>query len=412
MVKDPSARHYLADALCEALFRQPGPTRLWGLLQTLPDGLTCAPDTAQEIMREDPRFAQVVTRWDLAHRATASSRPFGGALEAILQTYGQPMPRSLLISELCLSRPGDPPQFDELLQRLLLSGRDIDSFGGYVFLTRWLPDLSAKDEDSRLFLNGLADDMGFLSLRNKLTNSAQKQRQVLDTAAAVLKTAKDPLSNRALGLVLAHHHGERFEAVETLAAMHADPRFLALSGPAWTLATQEKAYLRTLARVNGEAEAVAPPRVDLAALLRTKPQKVKIAEETVDQATELAEASRTPVDLEELLTDLLGLGPRQRNFGPSAHVLEQTLSSDSALINLSPGRHLSRRTLPPWVNGVPAALVPEVVALAPRELVDLHSLRPQKDDIGREVAPIASSSSSSAMALGSSPLRAYRAARL
>ncbi|MGE5530518.1 MAG: hypothetical protein ACM3VW_00200 [Bacteroidota bacterium] len=367
MVKDPSARHYLADALCEALFRQPGPTRLWVLLRALPPDLTCAPDTAEEIMGEDSRFRQVVTRWDLAHRATASSRPFGGALDAILQTYGRPMPRSLLISELCLSRIGDPPQFDELLQRLLLSGRDIGSFGGYLYLTRWLTDLSATDEDSRLFLNGLSDDTHFLSLRNKLTAAALKQRQVLDTAEAVLKTAKDPLSNRALGLILAHHHGERFEAAETLAAMHADQRFLALSGPVWTLATQEKAYLRTLARVQSEAEAVAPPPVDFEALLRTRPQKVKIAEETLHRATELAEECRTPVDLEELLTDLLGLGPRQRNFAPAAHVLEQALGSDLGLIRVSTGRYLSRRTLPPWVSTVPAALVPEVVAVAPRE---------------------------------------------
>jgi hypothetical protein len=369
MVKDPAVRHYLADALCEALFCQPGPTRLWVILQALPKDLTCAPETAEETMREDSRFRRVVTRWDLAHRASASSRPLGGALEAILQAYGRPMPRSLLISELCLSRPGNPPQFDELLERLLLSGRDLGSFGGSLFLTKWLPDTSAADDDSRLFLNGLADDTDFLSLRAKLTNSANKQRQVLDTAEAVLKTAKNPLSNRALGLVLAHHHGGRFEAVETLAAMQADTRFLGLSGPAWTLATQEKAYLRSLGRVKTETatEQLAPPHVDLQALLQTKPQKIKISEETLHQATELAEACRTPVDLEELLTDLLQLRPRQRNFGPSAHILEQTLSSGVSLMRLSTGRYLSRRTLPPWVSTVPEALVPEVVLLAPRE---------------------------------------------
>ncbi|MHB8994031.1 MAG: hypothetical protein ACYC63_02150 [Armatimonadota bacterium] len=365
MVKDPAVRHYLADALCEALFCQPGPTRLWVILQALPKDLTCAPERAEETMGEDSRFRRVVTRWDLAHRASASSRPLGGALEAILQAYGRPMPRSLLISELCLSRPGNPPQFDELLERLLLSGRDLGSFGGCLFLTKWLPDTSAADDDSRLFLNGLADDTQFLALRTKLNAGDNKQRNVLDTAEAVLKIAKEPLSNRALGLVLAHHHGERFNAVETLTAMHADPRFLRLSGPAWTLATQEKSYLRTLARV--KAEVIPPPQVDLQALLQTKPLKIKIADETLQQATELAAACRTPVDLEELLTDLLQLQPRQRNFGPSAHVLEQTLSSDSALLRLSPGRYLSHRTLPPWVSTVPEALVPEVVLLAPRE---------------------------------------------
>lgn len=381
MVKDPAVRHYLADALCEALFCQPGPTRLWVLLQALPKDVTCAPETAEETMQEDPRFRRVVTRWDLAHRVSASSRPLGGALESVLQAYGRPMPRSLLISELCLSRPGSPPHFDELLERVLLSGRDLGSFGGCLFLTRWLPDTSAADDDSRLFLNGLADDTQFLALRAKLNAASNKQRQVLGTAEAVLKIAKQPLSNRALGLVLAHHHGERFEAVTTLAALHADTRFFALSGPAWTLATQEKVYLRSLGRVKTEAEVSAPPQVDLQALLQTKPLKTNIADETLHQATELAKACRTPVDLEELLTDLLQLQPQQRSFGPSAHVLEQTLSSETSLLRLSPGRYLSRSTLPPWVSTVPEALVPSVVLLAPRErskdtLLPLEQLAP------------------------------------
>lgn len=368
MVKDQAPHHYLADALCEALFVQPGPTRLWVLLQTLPESLPCADSLAREVMGADPRFTPCVTRWDLTHRATVSSRPLGGALEAILQAYGRPLGTSRLVSELCLNRQEDPPHFRELLERLLLSGRDVASFDDCIYLTRWLPNTSVADEQSQLFVNGLADDEEFLALRPKLMAAPLKQRHVLDTADVVLAAAKVPLSNRALGLLLHHHHGERFDAAETLAAMCRDERFLALSGPSWLPMAQEKTLLRGLAKENGGEEPSPPLPFDAAAVLQgPAPVKLKLDEAALRGAVELATAARTPVDLEELLTDLLDTRPRQRSYAAAAHALQATLSSDLALLNFAPGRYLSRKALPVWVKRVPEVLMPETVPLAPRE---------------------------------------------
>ena len=368
MVKDQAVRRYLADALCEALFAQSGPTRLWSLLQALPESLVCGPQLAVETLEGDARFVQCVTRWDLAHRATVSSRPFGGALEAILQSFGRPMTRASLVSELCLSRPGDPLQFAELLDHLLHSGRDVASFDGRVYLTKWLANTSVAGEQSQLFINGLSNDSVFLALRPKLMVAGLKQRHLLDTAEAMLQAAKAPVSNRGLGLLLHHHHKDRFSAPETLAAMCCDDRFLALSGPEWTLAAQEKAALKAIAKEGGSADEIAPPAIDLAALLLAPPaQKLKLDEAIQKRAHELVGCARTPVDLEELLTDLMALEPRKRNFIPAAHALHATLNTDLFLLHAGPGRYLSRQTLPPWVRTVPPALVPEAVPLAPRE---------------------------------------------
>lgn len=379
MVKDQAVRHYVADALCEALFEQPGPTRTQVLLQALPAEVPCSPSLAVETMALDARFDRCVTRWDLSHRSTVSTRPFGGALEAILQAYGRPMPRALLISELCLSRPGDPSQFDQLLNRLLLTGSDFGSFDEYLILNSWLAITSVQDERSRLFVNGLAGDDDYRLLRGKLLAPTLKQRHVLDTAAALLKTAKDPVSNRGLGLILHHHHGDRFSPAETLAAMHYDERFLPLSGPEWTLRTQEKTYTRALAKLATDtAEAEGDVEVDLEAVLRTPPaQKAKLAPQVLSDSLELAVNSRTPVDVSEMLSDILQLRPRQRNFGPSAHALDQALNADLWLLRTAPGRYLSRRTLPPWVKTVPPALVPAQVPLAPRETTPEVLLAPE-----------------------------------
>ncbi|MEI6501540.1 MAG: hypothetical protein WCP21_11030, partial [Armatimonadota bacterium] len=382
MVKDLAVSHYLADALCEALFAQAGPTRLWSLLQALPESLVCGPPLAVETLEGDDRFVRCVTRWDLAHRATVSSRPFGGALEAILQSFGRPLPRVWLVSELCLSRPGDPLQFDELLDRLLQSGRDVATFDDRLYLTKWLPNTAVADEQSQLFVNGLSNDAVFLALRPKLMAAGLKQRHLLDTAEEILKAAKVPVPNRGLGLLLHHHHKDRFSAAETLATMCGDERFLALSGPEWTLAAQAKAASKAIAKVGGTAADIAPPAVDLAALVQAPPaQKIKLDEAKLEHAQTLAECARTPVDLEELLTDLMLLEPRKRNFVPAAHALHATLNTDLALLHVGPGRYLSRQTLPPWVKAVPGTLVPEAVPLAPREksrdlLLPLEELAP------------------------------------
>ncbi|MEN6302118.1 MAG: hypothetical protein ABFD96_05295 [Armatimonadia bacterium] len=374
MVKDRAAAHYLADALADALFSQPGPTRLSTLLTALPEGRPAGAVLAQEVMASDSRFAPCVTRWDLTHRAYMPSRPLGGALEALLDAYGRPMPRALLIAELCLTRTGDPRQNNDLLDRLLLSGRDFGAFDDLIYLTKWLPQTTGRDLDSLLFINGLATDSAFVSLYPKLTMPGLKQRQVLDTAEAVLKLAKIPLPNPGLGLVLLHHHGDKFSAAETLLAMCEDERFLCLSGPQWLLATAEKAMSRELTKAYNQEEDFTPPSVDLEAILHAEAgQRLKLDPAVAAQIRDLATCVRTPLDVEEILTDVIHVRPRQKQFVASAQAVDGLLSSEMTLLRVGSGRYLPRLATPQWVRTVPEALVPQQ---AGERLLPLDELAP------------------------------------
>lgn len=367
MVKDQTVRQYLADALAEALFHQPGPIRLQHLLQALPEHCPAPPQLALEVLAEDHRFIQIATRWDLAHRVEAGLRPLGGALEIILQGYGRPILKALLISELCLCRSGSPVHFAELLDRFLLSSRDVGAVGRFIYLTRWLFNSSSHDEKGLLFINRLSEDEAFLALRPKLLAPSVKQRAVLDTAEAVLKLAKFPLSNPALGLVLYHHHRERFSTPDVLAEMCTDERFLCLNGPSWVLGTQEKTILRTLSKEAATQEPLETERVDMATVLQGDAGKLKLDEATVRAVAELVRVSRTPITVEEVLTDQLQLRPRQRNFAPAARTLDKLLSLNVSLLRSSPGRYVPWRNHPVWVESVPETLIPEMVSLAPKE---------------------------------------------
>ena len=386
MPGDQAAVHYLADVACEVLFHHPGPMRWSDLLHRVATLVPVADATLAAALEADPRFTRPVGRWDLAPRAVVESRPLGGALAGLLECYGKPMPRSLLIAELCLTRPGAPPQMDQLLQRLLASGRDLATVDDCIYLTAWLPRLDTTDPDALLFVNELTHDAAFLAVHRKLLADRLRQRSIADTAEAVLKAAHVPLHNRALGLVLHAHHGDRFDPAATFADLYADERFLCLSGPTWALSSQERNWLKDLAPKSAPAEPPERP-VDVAALLQaTPPQRLKLDAETHVGLQEFAAALRTPVDVAEAVTEVLDLRPRQRNFPGAVHAVDAALAADLSLARLRPGMYLRRAGVPPWATEVPESLRPATSPLTPayraEALVPISELPP---DLARHV---------------------------
>ncbi|NPV46761.1 MAG: hypothetical protein HPY69_07375 [Armatimonadetes bacterium] len=371
-------RRYLADALCDALFRLPGPSRLSDIMGALPPTMRMSDAAAQELMGADPRFAPCETRWDLRHRQDLSERPLGGALELIVQAYGRPVPEPLLLTELCLSKQGDPEEFRTLLARLLEGNRNVGFDGQYYYLTRWLVNTSATEEQRLLYLNGLHNDEAFLKAQKKLLAPGLKGRTPLDTAEAVLKAYGGGLDNRGLGLVLWCHHGDRFDAATVLSAMLADERFVALSGPQWLGAGQARTLEKAAGKLRGEPTEQSEA-VDLNALLQTAPaQRLRLNDEELRAVLHLVGSSRQPVTVDEILRDVLKLRPKQRNFGPAAYALEELLNSDLRLARVQRGQYLPRQNVPAWVRSVPGSLIPEALTVGPREVSPDVVLQPDE----------------------------------
>jgi hypothetical protein len=374
MLKDQAAAHYLSDVACDVLFHHPGPMRWLDLLQRV---ATLAPVDAamlETVLAADERFTQPYGRWDLAPRPLVGSRPLGGALAALLQCFGKAMSRPLLVAELCLTRAGAPAQMDELLTRLLASGRDLGVLGDCIYLTTWLPSLGTTDPQALLFVNDLTDDQGFLAVHSKLLATKLRQRQLLDTTEAILKAAHIPLHNRALGLVLHAHHGERFKPPDVFSDMHSDERFLCLSGPAWVLRSQERAWLKALAPTSGGTEAPERP-VDATEILQSPPPpRLKLDADALAGLHQFAAALRTPVAVAEGVQEVLGLRPRQRNYPAAVHAVDTALGADLSLSRLRPGTYLCRAAIPPWVTEVPEAVRPQHGPLTPDQ--DAEALLP------------------------------------
>lgn len=380
MLRDQAAAHYLADLACQTVFHHPGPMRAGDLWRVVAATVPVSPDTLTEALEADARFVRVGGRWDLGPRAEVDGRPLGGALATLLQCYGVPMPRALLVGELGLTRPGAPPQMNELLDRLLATGRDLVVFDDCIGLTDWFPRLGSTDPQGQLFLNELTEDKAFLALRPKLTAASLRQRHLVDTAEAVLKAAKMPLHNRALGLVLHAHHGDRFNAAEVFAAMYYDERFYCLSGPAWTLRSYERTWQKAL-EPKGAAAETEEPATDAAALLQAAPPaRMKLEAANLAGLQEFSAALRTPVEAAEGVAEVLGLRPRQRNFAAALHAVDAAFASDPSLARIRPGVYLRREGVPPWVATIPEPLQPARSALSPgygpEALVPLADLPP------------------------------------
>ena len=380
MPGDQAPAHYLSDVACEVLFHHPGPMRWPDLWRRVAALVPVNAATLEAVLAADDRFTQPVGRWDLAPRALVESRPLGGALAGLLECFGKAMPRPLLIAELCLTRPGAPPQMDELLTRLLASGRDLGVLGDCVYLTNWLPALGAKDPQALLFVNGLTDDQRFLATRTKLLAAKVRQRHLLDTVEEILRVARIPLHNRALGLVLHAHYGERFDPVGVFSDMHCEERFLCLSGPAWVLRSQERAWLKSLAPKGGGEAPEAP--LDAAPILASPPPpRMKLDADALTGLQRFVAALRTPVEVAEGVQEVLGVRPRQRNFPAAVHALDAALGADLSLSRLRPGTYLRRSAVPPWVAEAPEALRPQHGPLTPDQgaeaLVPIAELPPE-----------------------------------
>lgn len=377
MLKDQAAALYLTDLACEVLCRYPGPMPWDELLHNVSLYAPVSGPVLEEVLGADERFEAEGSRWSLTVCAEAADRSLVGALQALLECRGKPLARPLIISQLCLSRPGDPLQMDALLARLLTSTRELDEFDHCLYLPVWLPRFGAAKDAGLLFLNDLTADRHFLSLRPKLLAAGHKQRQVLDTAESVLQAAK-MLHNRPLGLILRAHHADRFDPKETLAQMACDDRFLCLNGPRWALASQEPLWHRALARA-GETEATPERPVDLAQVLQTPPaQRIRLRVEAQHALRMLAERARTTVDAGQATRGVLGVRPRQRNFASAVHAVDAALRANPALVWQRPGRFLPELGVPAWMRTVPPSLLPEQTPLiaehAAAALVPLEEL--------------------------------------
>ena len=357
-----TALEYLSDLAFGILLFRPGPERATELAKLLPEGVELSAEFVNEALTADSRFRSGLGSHDIACRAQLSAQPVGGAVKTVLAAYGKPMPPPLLAGELRHSEKAGSVAFEVVLSSLESSGI-IGMIGqGHVYLTDWMFRPVPGMESARvLYLNELDADEALQAVWDTCTNARLTSRNLIDTAAAVLEAAKRPLSNKALGALVAHHHGEKFDAVELLRQMLADEqgRFVSLSGPSWMLASWLPKLSKTLSGLS-EGDRPEPLDADIGEILTREIEEDKrrtLTAEEIQTITQLVQACHGPLTVEQIVGDVLELTPNQRKYAPAVHAVEVLLSTMQSLRRLQPGRYLRSAAVPWWARVVPETLI-------------------------------------------------------
>ncbi|MGI5817170.1 MAG: hypothetical protein ACOX9R_03615 [Armatimonadota bacterium] len=374
------ALRYLGDCLYGAILGQAGAIRPSDLVRSLPRGMRLSVALMRQLLTEDERFEELAGRFDIANRQTVNTRPFGGAIDALLHASERPMPISLMTTALARIRGGSPEYFAELLDEYVATRDEIVYAAEHVVHGDWLLQISGEDEREVLFYNLLDRDEDLLEMWKMCQERDLRRRDPGLTASNILSEFERPIGPRQLAFLTWTHHPQIFDPVDFVAQGLERGDIIPACGM-WFGAEQIDALhdiLREASeQLSGEGEEIL--HVDLVELLAQEPPATPFKLEAADLENILAviRNAQAPIGIDELIVDLLGIGPDERRFIAAAHALERALVDQKNLIEVSPGRHLSREAIPDWVREVPAPLIPVETEAEEDVLIELEALPDQ-----------------------------------
>lgn len=391
------ALRYLGDCLYGAILGQPGAVRPSDLVRSLPRGMRLSVALIRQLLREDERFEEVAGRFEIADREAIRTRPFGGAVSALLESYERPMPVPMMITGLARIRGGSPEYFGELLDRYAATRRDVVYAADQVVHNAWILSLQGEDEEQVLFYNRLDGDEDLREMWRECEERDLRKRDPGLTAANILSELKRPIGPKQLAFLTWLHHPQIFDPVEFVEQALERDDIVPACGMWFGEETIEELHEelgRASDEVAGEGDETA--HVDLAAILAEEAPATPYRLDDEDRARiiSVVSTSQVPIGIDEIIIDMLEITPDKKRFAAAAHAIEDLLSTGNDLIRLSPGRYLSRQAIPDWVHEVPEPLVPAVtdsdddvlidLAALPDDLLD-EVLDPVYEDVGSDV---------------------------
>ena len=374
------ALRYLGGCLNGAILGQAGAVRPSDLVRSLPRGMRLSVALLRQVLPDDPRFEQLAGRFDIASRAAIKSRPFGGAVEALLADYGRPMPTALMVNALARIRGGSPEYFTDLLDRYAASRTDVIYLADHVVDAEWILSLDEDDEQRVLFFNRLDRDEDLQQMRAQCDALDLRRRDPGLTAATILAQLARPIGPRQLAFLVWQRHPQIFDPVGFVAHMLERDGVTPACGM-WLGEATIEALHEELQEASDEVEGESSEadRVNLGAILADRAPATAFKLRPQDEAAILSivRESQVPIGVDELVVDVLEIAPNGRRFPGAVHALDELLSGEPDLIRRCPGRYLSSHAIPDWVHSVPEPLLPVKTGANEDVLISLDALPEQ-----------------------------------
>ena len=202
------ARSYVDRLILEKLTEMESAVKLGELADRLSDkgiGLS----TVRSLLASNPeRFTYHERRWVPAARLNGADRPFAQGMSLVLESFGAPVPLSLVVQEIARIRHTEPEAVDAIVERLAQNDDTFVVSDGFVSLTKWSFVANDESPERALALNGItvaevaevAAKLGSIDWRSPgavveaVKKSAPVKLKVLGAVAWQAMNSNDPRS--------------------------------------------------------------------------------------------------------------------------------------------------------------------------------------------------------------------------
>ncbi|MDQ3812486.1 MAG: hypothetical protein M3347_00890 [Armatimonadota bacterium] len=363
-----TARLFLEDFVVTALLRMGRPLR-GGELTAAAEGFSLSRAALREGLAHSQRLTLVDREWDLTLRAQrrALSReergrqPLEGTLDELLRVFGKPLPVPVIARELATMRGVVPATVRDAVTQILRTSRFVVAVNQDAWLhDSFIFDTHAPTDELIRRVNRVDADSDFRELQER--EFPVEGTTLAERAAAVLRAAERPLSQKVLGFLLWQQGGERFDGRELARAL-GDRRvfYSMLDGyvtlqaqlPLWRAALND--WMRSLGTASAET-------IDVVALLRHRVAPgatIAPREEEIEELKKFArQMSGQPFSIVSAMTDLLEMEPDNPQFVPALQGLNDALRRNPTFLPTGIGRFVLRESVPSYVGEVPEELHP------------------------------------------------------
>lgn len=397
-------RKYLAGLIHEWLLSTPESAKATDIAANLGVAEPVSPRLVRETLQSDRRFTHVERRWDMTARQELATRPFSGAITALLEAYGKPISSQLIAEQIAASRKRLVEFFEDIVNDLLTTRAQYVALDDDLYALReWLLNVEDRDEERILFYNSLTESDELAAAQEVIGRKRIKGNSPADTAERILDIVGGSLSNKALAFLVWQQHATSSPDV-LFHRMLRDDRFVLLSGPSWCSPSCQAELNERLVRLSAEMDAEAhegEADADLHAILATPPPKgvdFSVSDSDIEEAV-AAIASHGAGALDRLVTEVFEVYPGDESFPVAIHTLASRLTDRSDILCVGPGAYAAAAAIPEGVGDIPPALRPAFVGklgddslpmdviltdggIGP-ELADrVHDL--EKEDVGEE----------------------------
>lgn len=343
-----NAKRYLADKVYLALLGRSQPAKLRQIMKALDvEGVNLR--LVRDVMAESDRFESIDRRWVPSIRFGNEHRPFERVLTDIISSAGTPLRVDVLAQELVQIFGRTAEYYEQTAPRFLNDKSKYFTVDDAYAPATWLLMPSSEEEDDVIFDNFL-DEEQVAKLSEACQAAEWKTDAYADTAVALIKECKEPISFKIMALFAWRALGDDYDPIDFYTQVMNDDRVVVLSNQKLYPSSAVKDWTKVLGKMAEE----------LAALPMEEEEDlegpVAVTETDKEEIISMI-LNRGSASAQELLDTVLEVGPEESVYAGALDSLREALKDDERIMVIGEDRWSKIIVFPDEVQEIPSSLV-------------------------------------------------------